>query len=41
VLTLNAGDLTAVDAAKAKWWMTEVQKRIVDKCVQLHGGADT
>ena len=38
VLALNAGTLTAVDAAKAKWWATETQKRVVDRCVQLHGG---
>jgi alkylation response protein AidB-like acyl-CoA dehydrogenase len=31
-------DLTAVEAAKAKWWTTELQKRVVDACVQLHGG---
>jgi len=33
-----AGELTAVAAAKAKWWTTELQKRVVDACVQLHGG---
>jgi alkylation response protein AidB-like acyl-CoA dehydrogenase len=33
-----AGDLTAVEAAKAKWWTTELGKRVVDACVQLHGG---
>jgi long-chain-acyl-CoA dehydrogenase len=33
-----ADDLTAVEAAKAKWWTTELQKRVVDACVQLHGG---
>lgn len=38
VLSLNAGELTAVDAAKAKWWCTELQGRVVDACVQLHGG---
>ncbi|MFE5585507.1 acyl-CoA dehydrogenase family protein [Kitasatospora sp. NPDC056531] len=38
VLTLNAGELTVVDAAKAKWWCTELQGRVVDACVQLHGG---
>jgi alkylation response protein AidB-like acyl-CoA dehydrogenase len=27
-----------VDAAKAKWWCTELQGRVVDGCVQLHGG---
>ncbi len=38
VLALNAGELTAVDAAKAKWWCTELQGRAVDRCLQLHGG---
>ncbi|QRI79203.1 MULTISPECIES: acyl-CoA dehydrogenase family protein [Rhodococcus] len=38
VLALNAGELTAVDAAKAKWWASELEKRVVDRCVQLHGG---
>ena len=38
VLALNAGELSAVDASKAKWWATELQKRVVDRCVQLHGG---
>ncbi|MCX6470461.1 MAG: acyl-CoA dehydrogenase family protein [Corynebacteriales bacterium] len=32
------GELTAVDASKAKWWCTELAKRIVDTCLQLHGG---
>jgi alkylation response protein AidB-like acyl-CoA dehydrogenase len=38
VLALNEGDLSAEDAAKAKWWCTELQGRVVDRCVQLHGG---
>ncbi|MEU4422165.1 acyl-CoA dehydrogenase family protein [Actinoplanes sp. NPDC024001] len=38
VLRLNAGELSAVDAAKAKWWATEMHKRVVDRCLQLHGG---
>ncbi|MFF0450301.1 acyl-CoA dehydrogenase family protein [Streptomyces sp. NPDC004609] len=38
ILALNAGTLTAVDAAKAKWWATELQTKVVDRCVQLHGG---
>jgi alkylation response protein AidB-like acyl-CoA dehydrogenase len=38
VLALNAGELTAVDAAMAKWWLTELQGRVIDRCVQLHGG---
>lgn len=34
----NAGRYTVVDAAMAKWWTTEMQKRVVDRCLQLHGG---
>jgi acyl-CoA dehydrogenase len=33
-----AGQLDAVTAAMAKYWLTESQCRIVDECVQLHGG---
>ncbi|HYI53443.1 MAG TPA: acyl-CoA dehydrogenase family protein [Microlunatus sp.] len=32
------GTLTAVDAAKAKWWSAEVQNSVLDACVQLWGG---
>ncbi|KAB7743267.1 acyl-CoA dehydrogenase [Nostocoides sp. F2B08] len=32
------GKLTAVDAAKAKWWSAQVQNDVLDECVQLHGG---
>lgn len=35
---LNAGELTAEEAAMAKWWTTELQKRVMDECLQLHGG---
>jgi alkylation response protein AidB-like acyl-CoA dehydrogenase len=38
VLALNAGQLSAADAAKAKWWCSELQGRAVDRCLQLHGG---
>ena len=38
VLALNAGELTAEEAAMAKWWCTELQKRVVDRSLQLHGG---
>jgi alkylation response protein AidB-like acyl-CoA dehydrogenase len=38
VLALNAGELSAQDAAMAKWWSTELQGRVIDRCVQLHGG---
>ncbi|WP_280425785.1 acyl-CoA dehydrogenase family protein [Nocardia carnea] len=34
----NAGTLTAVDAAKAKLWATELQGRVIDAGVQFHGG---
>ncbi|MFA9270124.1 MAG: acyl-CoA dehydrogenase family protein [Baekduiaceae bacterium] len=37
-LALNAGELSVEDAAMAKWWCTELQGRVVDRCVQLHGG---
>ncbi|MFG2080291.1 acyl-CoA dehydrogenase family protein [Micromonospora tulbaghiae] len=35
---LVAPDLTAETAAMAKWWCTELQQRVVDRCLQLHGG---
>ena len=38
ILALNAGQLTAEEAAMAKWWCTELQKRAVDRCLQLFGG---
>jgi alkylation response protein AidB-like acyl-CoA dehydrogenase len=38
VEALNEGELTVEEAAEAKWWCTELQKRVVDRCVQLHGG---
>jgi acyl-CoA dehydrogenase len=38
VEALDAGELTPADAAKAKLFCTEVQARVVDKCLQLHGG---
>jgi alkylation response protein AidB-like acyl-CoA dehydrogenase len=31
-------ELTAVQASKAKWWCTELGKKVVDQCLQLHGG---
>jgi long-chain-acyl-CoA dehydrogenase len=35
---LDSGELTPQDAAIAKWWSTELQGRVVDRCLQLHGG---
>ena len=34
----NAETLGAAETAMAKWWATELQQRIVDQCLQLHGG---
>jgi alkylation response protein AidB-like acyl-CoA dehydrogenase len=34
----NEGRLDAVGAAMAKWWTTELQKKLVDQGLQLHGG---
>ena len=30
--------LTVEQAAMAKWWTTEAQVRLIDRCLQLHGG---
>jgi alkylation response protein AidB-like acyl-CoA dehydrogenase len=38
VLRLNAGEVDTALASMAKWWTTELQKRVVDAGVQLHGG---
>ncbi|CAJ1500594.1 acyl-CoA dehydrogenase family protein [[Mycobacterium] burgundiense] len=33
-----AGELSGEDAAAAKWWTTELSFRLIDSCLQLHGG---
>ena len=38
VVAHAAGELTPIDAAKAKWWSSQVQNEVLDHCVQLHGG---
>ncbi len=38
VEALNAGELTVEEAAMGKWWTTELQGRVVDRCLQLFGG---
>jgi acyl-CoA dehydrogenase len=38
VMVHNEGELTADDAAKAKLFATELEDRVTDHCVQLHGG---
>lgn len=38
IAALNAGTLTAVDAAMGKYWTTDVETKVADACLQLHGG---
>jgi acyl-CoA dehydrogenase len=35
---LVAGDLDTETAAMAKWWITDIQQKVIDECVQLYGG---
>jgi acyl-CoA dehydrogenase/long-chain-acyl-CoA dehydrogenase len=32
------GTLTDVDAAMVKWWVTELQQDVANRCLQLYGG---
>jgi alkylation response protein AidB-like acyl-CoA dehydrogenase len=34
----EAGELTVADAAAVKLFTTEMAGRVIDKCLQLHGG---
>jgi long-chain-acyl-CoA dehydrogenase len=34
----EAGELTTEEASMAKWWTTELQQRVADRCLQLYGG---
>ncbi|MFE6779617.1 acyl-CoA dehydrogenase family protein [Streptomyces sp. NPDC057702] len=34
----DAGELDAAHASMAKWWASELQKRVTDRCLQLYGG---
>ena len=38
VRQLGTGELTAVDAAMAKYWTTDLQNKVADRCLQLFGG---
>jgi long-chain-acyl-CoA dehydrogenase len=38
VVEHSAGRMSATDAAMVKWWVTELQNKVVDRCLQLHGG---
>ena len=35
---MSAGEFSAAEAAEAKWWATELSWKILDRCLQLHGG---
>jgi alkylation response protein AidB-like acyl-CoA dehydrogenase len=37
-VALDAGELTPEEAATAKWWCTDLQGRVTDRCLQLFGG---
>ncbi|WP_375482551.1 acyl-CoA dehydrogenase family protein [uncultured Jatrophihabitans sp.] len=38
ILGVSSGELTAEDAAGAKWWITELEWEVVDRCMQMFGG---
>lgn len=38
VQAYRANELSAVDAAKVKWWGAQVQNEVLDHCVQIYGG---
>ncbi|MCO5184697.1 MAG: acyl-CoA dehydrogenase family protein [Anaerolineae bacterium] len=38
IMALVEGSLSAEKAAMAKYWITDLQNRVVDQCLQLHGG---
>lgn len=38
IMALNARELTTEEASMAKWWATDLQKRVTDQCLQLFGG---
>jgi len=33
-----ARSLSSAEVAMAKWWATDLQQRVIDQCLQLHGG---
>lgn len=36
---LKEGKLDNSTASMAKYWLTDLQNKVADECVQLHGGA--
>jgi acyl-CoA dehydrogenase len=35
---MMGGELDATTAAMAKYWITDLQCKVMDQCVQIHGG---
>ncbi len=38
IMELNAGKLSTEKASMAKYWLTDLQCKVIDECLQLHGG---
>jgi len=38
IVKLREGRLDTVDASMAKWWLTDLQSKVADECLQLFGG---
>jgi acyl-CoA dehydrogenase len=38
IVRVAAGRLDTVTASMAKWWISDMQQKVLDECVQLHGG---
>lgn len=38
IMLHNQRKLSTEKAAMAKWWTTDLQVRVIDQCLQLHGG---
>ncbi len=38
VMAHTRGELSAVEAAKAKYWSSDMQNEVIDHCVQIYGG---
>jgi len=38
IAALVAGEEITTEASMAKWWATDLQKRLTSECLQLHGG---
>ncbi|MEM7119454.1 MAG: acyl-CoA dehydrogenase family protein [Chloroflexota bacterium] len=38
IMEQNERTLTPEKAAMVKWWTTDLAKRVIDQCLQLHGG---